>query len=105
AGKLLHNIRVHGLCIVDVYFAFRNGAAALSRQTASVQRRSQTRIDSESRVEIGDGVLGQSTLEVDEPPAVEGIDEVRAQTKRFVAIPERRLQIADHCACPASVVI
>jgi hypothetical protein len=105
AGKFLYNIRVHGLCVVDVHFAVRNGAAALSSQTASVQRRSQARIDSERGVKIGDGVLGQSALEVDEPSAVEGIDEVRAQPKRFVAIPERRLQIADHGARPTSVVI
>ena len=63
------------------------------------------RIDLEGGVKIGDRVLGLPALQIEKPAAVERIDEVRAQPKRFVAVLQRRLQVADHGACPAAIIV
>src|ERR1700674_3937014 len=78
-GEFLRNIRVHGLGVVYIQIASRNRAVALLGQPPAVQRGGQSRVDLEGGVEIGNGILGLSALQVDQAPAVEGIDEIRAQ--------------------------
>src|SRR5246127_3519998 len=102
--ELLDDIRVHGLGIGYIQIALGNRAAALLGQTPSIERGGQARIDSERRVEIGDGVFRQSALQVNQAAAVERVDEVGAQPERLVAILQRRLQVADHRACPTAIV-
>ena len=103
--EFLDDIRIHRLRIGDIQVALRNRAVALLGEAPPVQRRGQPRIDLQGGVEIGNRVLGQPALQVDKATAVEGIDKVRAQPKRLVAIPQRRLQVADHGAGPAAVVV
>src|SRR6185437_4763351 len=95
-GVFLDDIRIHGLGIGDIEIALRNRAVALLGKAAPVERGSQSRIDLESGVEIGDRVLGLPVLQVEQSPAVQRIDKARAQPQRLVAILQRRLQVADH---------
>ena len=56
----------------------------------------------QGRIIIGDRLEELPHLQVSEPAAVEGIDIVRLQPVRLVAIRQRSLQIADDRARPAA---
>src|ERR1700730_3354299 len=75
--EFLRDIRIHRLGVVYIQVAFRNRAVALLGQPSPVQRRGQSRVDLEGGVEIGNGILGLPAFQVDQAPAVEGVDEIR----------------------------
>src|SRR6516225_11711768 len=104
AVELLDNVGVHGLGIGYIQIAFGNRADALLGKAPSIQGRGQPRIDSQRRIEIGNGVFRQATLEVNKATAVQCVDKIWSQPKRFVAILQRRRQVADDRAGPATVV-
>ena len=103
--KFLDNIRVHGFRIGYIQFALGNRAVVLLGEATPVERRGQSRINLEGGIKIGNRVLGHSALQIHQTAAVEGIDKIRSQPKRLVAIPQRRLQVADHGASPAAVIV
>src|SRR3954470_3781355 len=82
--EFLGNIRIHGLGVSYIKIAFRNRAIPLLGEAPSVERGGQSGIDLQRRIEIGDGILGLAALEVDETPAVQGVDEIRPQPQRLV---------------------
>src|SRR5262249_1734060 len=102
--ELLGDVGVHRLGVGYIQIALGNRAVALLRKSPAVQRRGQAGIDLQCRVEAGDGVFGRTAFQIDEPAAVKRVNEVRPQPKGLVAILQGRLQIADHGACPATVV-
>src|SRR3984957_17832437 len=103
--EFLNDIRIHGLGVVYIQFALGNRAVALLGKAPAVQRRGQSGIDPERGVKIGDGVFSLPALQVNKTAAVEGIDKIRAQPKRLVAILQGRLQVTGDGARPAAVVI
>src|SRR5438445_3231969 len=102
--EFLDDIRVHRLGIGYIQIALGNRAIPLLGEAAPVERGGQPRIDLQGGIEIDDGVSGRPALQVDQAAAVQRVDEVRTQPKRFVAILERRLQVADHATGPTAVV-
>src|ERR1700761_4436973 len=78
AGEFLDDIRIHGLGVGDIHIAFGGRAVALLGKAAPIQRRGQSWIDPERRVEIGDRVLGLPALQIQQSAAVQRIDEARA---------------------------
>src|SRR6202044_943614 len=89
--EFLNDIWIHGFGVVYIQFALGNRAVTLLGKPPAVQRRRQSGIDPERGVKVGDGVFRLSALQVNKPAAVQGIDKIRAQPKRLVAILQGRL--------------
>src|SRR5487761_1719929 len=102
--EFLDDIRIHGLGMGYIQIAFGDRAEPLSGKAAPVERGGQSGIDPQGGVVIGNGVLVPPALEVGKPPAVQGIDKIRPEPQRRVAILPRRLQLTEHGADPAAVV-
>src|SRR5437763_11244885 len=67
------------LCGLDVSITRRAEAGTLPRQPATVQRRGELRIELQRRIEVVHRVGNLAELQVDEPAAIERVDEVWAQ--------------------------
>src|SRR6478735_956059 len=103
-SKFVGNVGLDEFRRSDVAVTTSGVAGSHLGYSAPVQRRRVLRIDPQRRIVVGDRVFRLAQLQVDKATAIERVQVAGTELQRCVAIPQGRLQLADHGARPAAIV-